>query len=182
MPPFQPARLIDRLEAALPVFPALCRCAGPDARRKPPPTDKHPNGAWSVLEIACHMLDEEVDDFRARLRLTIESPGTPWPRIDPEARAVTDRYNERDLSQTLDRWTVERKASITWLRSLPDSVWRMTYQHPKIGPVEAGILLCSWPAHDALHIRQVAKRLFELSEEDAAAGGFKVDYAGAWGA
>ena len=44
--------------------------------------------------------------------------------------------------------------------------------------MRAGDLLASWCAHDALHLRQVAKRLHQLT--DAQAGDFEVGYAGDW--
>ena len=39
---------------------------------------------WSLLEILCHVCDEERDDFRRRLALTLEDPEQEWPPIDPE--------------------------------------------------------------------------------------------------
>ena len=51
---------------------------------------------------------------------------------------------------------------------------------PKIGPIRAGDLLASWAAHDMLHLRQIAKRKFELIQQ--AGGEFTTDYAGPWGA
>ncbi|NUP91044.1 MAG: DinB family protein, partial [Candidatus Sumerlaeia bacterium] len=51
-----------------------------------------------------------------------------------------------------------------------------THRHPKAGPLRAGDLLAAWAAHDALHLRQIAKRLLDLARRDA--GGFKTDYAG----
>lgn len=188
---FNPTPLIDRLERAIDVFPALARVASPaDARWKPPPSEKHPKGAWSILEICVHMLDEEVDDFRTRLRLTQEDPAAPWPKYDPEGRAVLEKYNERDLEETLAAWVRERRATVAWLRSLVrenTADWFVAYNHPRVGPVRAGVLLVSWPAHDALHFRQIAKRLYELSTRDGKAGMpegivFETDYAGPWGA
>lgn len=176
--------VIERLEKALGVFPGLCRVATPaDARWKPAATEKYPLGAWSILEIACHMLDEETDDFRQRLRLTQENPASPWPGLDPEGRAEREKYQERHLNEVLERWSAERRASIAWLRSIEKNAdWCVTHHHPRLGPISAGDLLVAWQAHDALHIRQAAKRLYELADRDAKAGGFRVDYAGAWGA
>ena len=39
-------------------------------------------------------------------------------------------------------------------------------------------LLTSWAAHDALHLRQIAKRLFQLAERDG--GEYNSRYAGEW--
>ena len=169
------ALLIDRLERFASVLAPLVRdLPESDAKFKPP------TGAWSILEIVCHLADEEVEDFRARLKLTLESPETPWPKIDPEGAARDRRYNEQDLTQALDRFTRERHASIAWLRSLGTPDWNLAYTHPKFGPQTAGMLLASWAAHDALHLRQIAKRFYELAARDGAP--HTTGYAGEWGA
>jgi len=81
-----------------------------DAKWKPAPSDRFPSGAWSILEICCHMLYEETEDFRTRLRLTQEDPAAPWPGWDPEGHAVRERYNEQSLPVVLDAWVRERKS------------------------------------------------------------------------
>lgn len=170
-----PIPLITRLERFSRVLPPLVEnLPDEDARFKPP------SGAWSILEIVCHLGDEEVEDFRARLRMTLETPGKEWPKIDPEGAARVRKYNEQDLAKALDRFVRERSASIEWLRSLRNPDWNLAYVHPKFGPQTAGMLLASWPAHDALHLRQIAKRLYELAARDGAP--HTVGYAGEWGA
>lgn len=133
---------------------------------------------WSIQEIVCHLADEEVEDFRQRLQLTLESPGTPWPQIDPPQFAVDRKYNEQDLESALERFANERQTSLQWLRSLTGANWNTVYAHPRVGPVPAGLLLSSWVAHDQLHLRQIARRLYDLSTRDAAP--FSNDYAGEW--
>ena len=142
---------------------------------------KPPSGAWSIVEIMNHLVDEERDDFRSRLRSTLESPEKRWPPNDPEAWSRDRRYQERDLSESLTTFEKERAESIRWLRSLGTVDWEQTHIHPKAGPVRAGDLLVSWAAHDALHMRQIAKRLYELAGRDGAEGGFSTRYAGEWG-
>ncbi len=143
---------------------------------------KPPSGAWSIVEIMAHLVDEEREDFRARLRLTIESPGKEWPRTDPEAWSRDRGYHARDLDEMVNEFRKERDESLRWLLSLGNVDWKIAYQHPRVGPVTAGELLVSWSAHDALHVRQIAKRMFELAARDGADEGFKTTYAGEWGA
>ncbi len=166
--------LIARLERFPGALRAAVVCVTPeDARFKPP------SGAWSVLEIVCHLGDEEVDDFRARLTFLLEGKSGAWPAIHPDAWARERRYNEKDLRAAVARFTDERRTSIGWLRSLPAAVdWSRAYQHPELGPIRAGDLLASWAAHDALHLRQIAKRLWELASRDAP--GYQTAYAGEW--
>lgn len=205
------AALIDSLERFAGVIPAVVAgLSDADARWKPP------DGAWSVLEVVTHLADEEAEDFRARLQHILSGADGPWPPIDPEGWAVQRRYNDGDLAEVTNRFIHERRASITWLRSItvplaagprrgpgdlsapenssapdhsraPDPAgvarrlqpdWSAAYAHPQWGPIRAGDLLAAWAAHDALHLRQIAKRLYQLTA--AAAGDHPTIYAGEW--
>lgn len=134
--------------------------------------------SWSILEIVCHLCDEEESDFPARLERTLNDPGAPWDPIDPQGWPSLRRYRDQDLAEQLDRFASLRKRRLAWLRSLARPDWGTTHEHPKLGPMRAGDLMAAWCAHDALHLRQIAKRLHELAIRDA--GDFKTDYAGAW--
>ncbi len=167
------AALIDRLEAFGSALPRVVAAVHPaDARWKPP------SGAWSILEIVRHLGDEEVEDFRTRLRLTLEDPTQAWPPINPEGVAVERKYNEGDIGPAALRFSEERARSITWLRGLRDVDWSVAKEHPKLGRMTAAELLGAWAAHDALHLRQIAKRMYELAARDC---GEPVGYAGPWG-
>jgi hypothetical protein len=170
--------LIASLERFAHILPALVRdVSAGDAKWKPA------DGAWSILEIVTHLCDEEVDDFRTRVRLMLESPEKDWPEIHPSRWAIERKYNEGDLRKAVDRFVREREASIAWLRSLkpPDVDWSIAHAHPTLGAIRAGDLLTSWAAHDALHLRQIAKRMYQMAQRD---GGpeFSAAYAGEWGA
>ncbi len=167
-----PDQLIDRLER----FPAALSAIVSEL----PETDvrwRPPGGGWSILEIVTHVADEETEDFRRRLELTLRDPEESWPPVDPEGAAVERRYNDGDLAETVSRFTGDRRQSVQWLRSLADPAWANTH-HFKLGDITAGDLLASWTAHDALHLRQIAKRLFQLTERDA--GACSTGYAGSW--
>lgn len=84
------AALVARLAAGRDAIPALLAGVdGGQARWRPAPEQ------WSLLEIACHLLDEERDDFRARVDLTLHRPDEPWPGIDPPGWVTARRYQER---------------------------------------------------------------------------------------
>lgn len=55
------------------------------------------------------------------------------------------------------RFEAERAESVAWLRSLEDTQWSRTYDHPEVGPTSALDLLASWVAHDLLHGAQFAR-------------------------
>jgi hypothetical protein len=170
--------LIERLARFPDALQALVRVAASageeDLRWKPAP--EH----WSVLEIACHLLDEEREDFRVRIRSTLEAPERPWPTLDLEDVAARRGYNSRPWAETLAAFHAERSVSVAWLRSLGAVDWSIAHQHPKVGPVPAGELLAAWAAHDALHLRQIAKRLHNLAGRDGAPNSLR--YAGDWSA
>lgn len=170
----QAGAIIDRLMHFPAAVRALSAAASPaDARWKPAP--EH----WSILEICCHLLDEEREDFRPRLESTLRDPGAAWPSLALDGVAEKRGYNQRDLAPVVAEFAAERARSVAWLRSLPSPDWATAYIHPKIGPIRAGDLLASWAAHDALHLRQIAKRLHGLAGRDG--DGFSTRYAGEWG-
>jgi hypothetical protein len=126
-----------------------------EARWKPRP------GKWSALEIVCHLLDEEREDFRRRIDLLLNHPGEPWPGIDPEGWVTERGYANRDLAESLDGFLAERRKSIEWLRGLGSPDWERAHEHPKLGRIDAGSLLLSWTVHDLLHVRQLARLRYD---------------------
>ncbi len=133
--------------------------------------------SWSILEVVNHLLDEEREDFRIRLDITLNKSEQSWPAIDPERWVVERNYNSRDIESSLKGFMAERQASLNWLDSLDEPDWEAVYQAP-FGPIRAGDLFASWVAHDLLHMRQ----LIELSRAQSlrAAEPYHTRYAGPW--
>jgi hypothetical protein len=140
------------------------------ARWKPAP------GRWSTLEVLGHLADEEVEDFRTRVRLTLQDPAAAWPAIDPPRWVVERRYQEQPPGATLARFLAERATSLSWLAAQRESRWDNAHVHPRAGPLGARLLLANWMAHDLLHLRQLAR----LQYEALAARGDDLGYAGPW--
>jgi hypothetical protein len=135
---------------------------------------------WSIIEMVHHLVDEEVEDFRARLDRTLDDPGAEWTPVDPERWVVERRYQDADLEQIRARFAEERRASVEWLRELQLGAvnWSAAHEHDAFGRLRAGDLLASWAAHDALHLRGLAQRLYEFAVRDGE--GFSATYAGPW--
>ena len=170
---FAASVLIDRLARFGHTLPSVVRCfSDADARWRP---DEQ---SWSALEIVCHMADEETEDFRTRVLMTLDDPSADWPPIDPEAWAGERDYQGRDLKTEVARFVDSRAESIELLHAIKDPDWSRSKQHPHFGAMIAGDLLAAWCAHDALHLRQLAKRLHQLAQRDAAGG--TIRYAGDW--
>ena len=142
-----------------------------EARSRPNPE------SWSVLEVVCHLVDEEREDFRQRLDIMLHRPDEPWPPIDPKGWVTGRKYNDRDLAEMLDRFVAERGQSLAWLRGLAAPNWEAEYLAP-FGPIKAGDMLAAWVAHDNLHMRQLVElrrsRVVHLTEP------YDVQYAGDW--
>lgn len=177
MSDFKPQPLIARLEGLPGALIALLASV-PDADLRWKPAQEH----WSILEVCCHLLDEEREDFRARIKSTLADPLRAWLPLSLENAAERRQYNARELKPTLEAFAAERRDSLAWLQSLlspfASTEWNKAFEHNRFGPMHAGMLLASWAAHDALHLRQIAKRLHELAERDSGQWGTR--YAGEW--
>src|SRR4051812_15258871 len=92
-----------------------------EAQVKPTPE------TWSILEVICHLIDEERDDFRLRVDLTLNRPGETWPPIHPGAWVTERKYNERDLEQSLSEFLAERGKSLVFLKGLASSDWNTSH-------------------------------------------------------
>lgn len=171
-----PHALFNRL-AAFPNRLTAMVANVPDEDTRWKPTD----GAWSIVEVVRHLEDEESEDFSVRVRMTFEDPTQTWPSIDPEGAAVERKYNEADLQASLARFVQLRTQSLQWLEprlaEIGDKA-EQAYVHPKFGPTMLGEVFAGWVAHDQLHLRQITKRLFQLTQRDA--GNFSTRYAGDW--
>lgn len=141
------------------------------ARWKPMPE------SWSLLEVVCHLLDEEREDFRVRLKHILDqSPGLP-PPIDPQGWVTARQYNQRDPGQSLAAFIQEREASLAWLRTLESPDWDVALEAP-FGRITAGDMLAAWVAHDLLHLRQLTELHYAYLQRTAQP--YRVAYAGDW--
>jgi hypothetical protein len=132
---------------------------------------------WCLLEVVCHLYDEELEDFRARTKHVLENPTQPLPPTDPPGWVLERNYIQQNYTDTLNKFLKERDESVKWLQSLKSPKWNNEYQHPKMGPLKAKMFLVNWPAHDYLHIRQITKLKFDYLKNIT---GENLNYAGDW--
>jgi len=132
---------------------------------------------WCLLEIVCHLYDEEREDFRTRTNHVLETPKEPLPAIDPQAWVKARNYIQQNYSDKLNDFLTEREQSVMCLQSLSNPKWDNAYEHSKFGKMTAKMFLSNWLAHDYLHIRQIIKLKYDylkqLTSED-------LNYAGNW--
>jgi hypothetical protein len=162
----------DRLSANLRVFEHFLGGVGPEQAAWHPGPE-----AWSMLEVVCHLYDEEREDFRTRLSLILEDPSQDWPPIHPGAWVTERAYASRDYANMVDRFIAERAASVVWLRGLGEPSLDNERKHRDFS-IRAGDLLGAWLAHDFLHLRQINELHYAYTAR--AAEPYSVIYAGDW--
>lgn len=168
-----PNVVIDRMKANAAAFKSLAEGIDQTQARWKPAPEK-----WSILEVVSHLYDEERDDFRRRLGLTLEDPKKKWPPIDPPAWVIERRYNERSLPDSVQHFLEERKKSVEWLKNLKDPDWQAEHEHPSLGRMSAETILVNWLAHDLLHIRQLTGLHWAWLSQQTKPG--SLGYAGPW--
>ena len=132
---------------------------------------------WSILEVICHLADEEEFDFPVRLKIILEGEEKSFTEIDPGGWVVERKYNQEDLFESLNRYMELRNDSLEWLDSLNHPDWEISFEAP-FGKISAGDMYASWVTHDLLHIRQLIELQRAYLEEQSKP--YKMDYAGEW--
>lgn len=138
---------------------------------------KQANDKWCLLEILCHLYDEEREDFRFRVKWLLERPGEIPPPFDPLDWVMDHNYMQQDYEPMLYKFIAEREKSLRWLNSLQSPNWNNYFEHPKLGKLTASYFLNNWLAHDYLHLRQILKLKFDYLEHTS---GKDLNYAGKW--
>jgi len=141
--------------------------------------------SWSMLEVVCHLYDEEREDFREHLDFIISTSlnaslhrqNGEWHQINPEGWVTERKYNEQDFVNAQEKFFAEREKSLGWLKNLANANWETIYtsQH---GSMKAGDMFASWAAHDNLHIRQLVE-LRRMKIENITKP-YEIEYAGDW--
>ena len=165
-------KIIQNLERNNNVFKTmLLNCSEEEYLWKPS------QNKWCLLEIICHLVDEEIEDFRARVHSVLENPERTLAPFDPVSRVIDRKYLEQDYNSKVKNLLNEREKSIHKLQQLNNPKWDNTYQHPKLGPMSAKLFLSNWLAHDYLHMRQILNLKFEYLKYHS---GENLKYAGEW--
>ncbi|MGV6831655.1 MAG: DinB family protein [bacterium] len=132
---------------------------------------------WNMLEILCHLYDEERLDFRFRIRWLFDKPEQTPPPFNPLDWVTAHDYANQDFVTIKSKFIREREASIAWLLGLQDAPWEHGYNHPKAGRLTAQFFLDNWLAHDYLHMRQLTRLHFNYLESLSE---HELTYAGDW--
>jgi len=132
---------------------------------------------WCLLEIVCHLYDEEREDFRTRVKTTLENPGKLPPPIDPVGWVKARKYTEQNFEDMTQNFLSQRTTSVKWLKSLKTPKWENADSHQELGDLSAEHFLANWLAHDYLHFRQINRLQFQYLKHTS---GKDLSYAGNW--
>ena len=164
--------ILNGLSANAILFSETFTHVRPDFVRWKPAPDK-----WCMLEILCHLRDEEREDFRARFRHILEHPEKEFVPIDPQAWVAERQYMDCDYESALTEFLEERTRSIEYLAVLKEPDLQRTHMHPRGIAISARMMLANWMAHDLLHMRQITKLKYDLL---TATANTDLGYAGQW--
>lgn len=116
---------------------------------------------WAPVEIVCHLRDEEVEDFGARLQVVLDG-GRRFTPIDPERWATERRYLEDDGPRAFAAFRERRAASLGWLATVTPPRLTTVVPHPRTGGLSGLDILAAWVEHDRLHLTQLGATLARL--------------------
>lgn len=164
--------IISQLEKNSSIFKALFEIHDHDFIKWKPGTEK-----WCMLEIVCHLCDEEREDFRMRADLALHRSHEELQPIDPQGWVITRKYMEQDFFTKFKEFLHEREKSIHWLKALNEPIWDAFFTHPKLGKISAYYILSNWLAHDYLHFKQIIRLKYDYLEKISKVN---LHYAGDW--
>ena len=127
------------------------------------------------MEIVCHLRDEEVEDFGARVRAILDGAGV-FERIDPARWAVERRYHEAEPQAALAAFLERRADSLAFLGGVEPSRLARSIEQPRLGRMSGLDLVAAWVTHDRLHLTQLAATLARTGADAWAP--LRTDYAG----
>src|SRR4026207_1003696 len=142
-----------------------------EAQVKPAPE------SWSILEVVCHLYDEEREDFREHLDFILHRQSEEWHQIDPQGWVAERKYNEQNLTEMQGKFFAERQKSLEWLQGLSAANWETIYTS-QFGSMKAGEMFACWVAHDNLHVRQLTELRRNWIERMTQP--YDIEYAGDW--
>jgi hypothetical protein len=123
-------------------------------RKRPAP------GKWSVNEILAHLADTEII-IGFRLRMILDTPGTPLAEVDQDAAVTSGHYEKRDPRRSVSLFRVVREANLELLKSLTPRQWKHYGIHSTRGQETIEQIVHGYAGHDLNHLQQIERILSE---------------------
>jgi len=128
---------------------------------------------WSIGMVLGHLAEVELNGFVSRFRAIAEQDNPHLPVYDQLVLFRSGRsFDGRAELNTFER---ERKETLAWLKTLPESVGARTGRHEELGVISFSELLHEFAFHDLGHIRQIIE-LYRSHAFYPHMGGFRSYY------
>jgi hypothetical protein len=113
-------------------------------------------GKWSIRHVVRHLADSEIVlAWRVRMILAHEQP--PLTGYDQDLWADRLGYDQADLTESLEEFTVLRRGHLRLLdRASPRDLERYGV-HAERGNERVAHLIRMYAGHDILHLKQIAR-------------------------
>jgi uncharacterized damage-inducible protein DinB len=148
-----PAERAERI-IAIGALPADLRAAVGKLSDKQIDTPYRPGG-WTVRQLVHHIADSHANGYiRLKLALTEENP-TIKPYAEERWAELPDSKLPIDLSLQMVDAVHARWATV--LRSLKESDFARTYQHPERGSMTLDVALASYVWHGKHHVAHITE-------------------------
>lgn len=124
------------------------------ARATPEDLDWQPApGRWSIGMVLAHLTDVEETGYASRFRAMAEQENPFLPAYDQ--LTLFRSRTKFDARAELDKFECQRRETLAWLKSLPDTVGTRSGRHEELGVLTFLQLLNEFAFHDLGHVRQV---------------------------
>ena len=111
-------------------------------------------GEWSIHELIVHLADSEANSF-VRCRVFIAEPGKTVMAYDENQWARALKYQEQNTDDALELFKSLRRSSYMLIKSLPESAWSHTIEHPENGTMNFEDWLDTYDRHVPDHVAQM---------------------------
>jgi len=114
-------------------------------------------GAWSTLEVVCHLADSEAL-FADRMKRVLTEDRPAFAFADPALSVAALAYNQRDADEELACLAAVRRQMVRILRAQPAEAWRRAGIHSRQGEQTLEQLLRKAVDHLEHHVRFILEK------------------------
>jgi hypothetical protein len=115
-----------------------------------------PFDPWTIHEIVVHITDSEANSY-VRCRRAIAEPGSGVMAYDENRWAAALDYASQSAEDAVELFRLLRGNTYRLIRSLPDSAWANTIQHPENGTMTLDDWLAIYENHVRDHVEQMRR-------------------------
>ncbi len=116
--------------------------------------------AWNLRDLLAHFVSAEVELLALAQDLVRGGPGAP-EGFDFDGFNAREQYRlgGRSHEQLLAELGDARRATLAWLRALPEEALDLVGRHPALGEVNLESMILAVYGHQLLHMRDVQRAL-----------------------